>query len=61
MCTPLLVAVDESWRNCPDVRAGTNQEENDEQQGLEIEERGLKGRPRVVSRISMHETKMDGP
>jgi hypothetical protein len=38
---PLFVAVDKPGRNCTNVRAGTNQEENDEQQRLEVEERGL--------------------
>jgi hypothetical protein len=42
---PLLIAVYESRCNCADVRASTDQEENDEQQGLEIEERGLKWSP----------------
>jgi hypothetical protein len=57
MCAPLLVAVDESGRDCPDVRAGTNQEENDKQEGLEIEERGLKRRVRFVSRVCMEDGK----
>ena len=57
MCAPLLVAVDESGRDRPDIRAGTNQKENDEQQGLEIEERGLKEWARVVSRVYMQDGK----
>jgi hypothetical protein len=39
---PLFVAVYESRRHGTDVRAGADEEENDEQQGLEVEERGLK-------------------
>ena len=38
---PLLVAVNEPRRNCADVRAGTDEQEDDEQEGLEVEERGL--------------------
>jgi hypothetical protein len=40
----LFVAVNKSWSksNSANVLASTNQEENDEQQRLEIEERGLK-------------------
>jgi hypothetical protein len=38
----LLVAVNEPWRNRADVRAGTDEQEDDEQKGLEIEERGLR-------------------
>jgi hypothetical protein len=38
----LLVTVDEPRRNSADVRAGTNEQEYDEEERLEIEERGLK-------------------
>ena len=40
---PLLVAIDESRRDSADVRTSTNEEEDDEQKGLEVE----KGRLRV--------------
>jgi hypothetical protein len=39
---PLLVTVNEPRRNRADVRAGTNEQEDDEQEGLEAEERGLR-------------------
>jgi len=39
---PLLVTVNEPWCDRADVRAGTDEQEDDEQEGLEVEERGLR-------------------
>ena len=39
---PLLVTVDEPRRNGAYVCAGTDEQEDDEQEGLEVEERGLR-------------------
>ena len=38
----MLVAVNGPWHNCVDIRAGTNEQKDDEQEGLEVEERGLR-------------------
>lgn len=39
---PLLVTVNEPWRNRADVRACTDEQEDDEQEGLEVEQRRLR-------------------
>jgi hypothetical protein len=39
---PLLVTVNEPRRNRADVRACTNEQEDDEQEGLEVEQRRLR-------------------
>lgn len=66
---PLFVAVYESRRHGTDVRAGADEEKNDEQQGLEVEERGLKCHARteggrdasVSSARCVRWKKKDGP
>jgi hypothetical protein len=42
---PLLVTVDKPRCNSADVRAGTDEQEDDEQEGLEVEKRGLRWVP----------------
>jgi hypothetical protein len=39
---PLLVTVDKPRRNSADVRASTDEQEDDEQEGLKVKERGLR-------------------
>ena len=46
---PLLVTVNESRRNRADVRAGTNEQKYDQQEGLEVEQRRLPMHGEVVS------------
>jgi hypothetical protein len=42
--TPLLVAIDEPRRDSADVRTGTNEHKDNEQEGLEVEKRRLRVR-----------------
>jgi hypothetical protein len=35
---PSLVCVDEAWHDCADVCAGANEEDDDQKEGLEVEE-----------------------
>jgi len=42
MHTPLFVAIDKPWRHSADVRTCTNKQENDEKEGLEVEQGGLR-------------------
>lgn len=48
---PLLVTVNEPRGNGADVRAGTDEKEDDEQEGLEVEERGLRGGFQCMSEV----------
>jgi hypothetical protein len=49
---PLLVTVDEPRGNSADICAGTDEEEDDEQEGLEVEECGLSWGFQCVSVVS---------
>jgi len=42
MHAPLFVTIYMSWRHSADVRGGANKQENDEKEGLEVEQGGLR-------------------
>jgi hypothetical protein len=42
--SPFSITVDKPWRDTPDVCARTHEQEEDEDEGLEIEERRLEVR-----------------
>ena len=42
MHAPCFVAIDKPWRHGADIRACANKQENDEKEGLEVEQGGLR-------------------
>ena len=42
MHAPLFVTIYKPWSHSADVRAGANKQENDEKEGLEVEQCGLR-------------------
>jgi len=52
MHAPLFVAIDKPWRHGADIRTCANKQENDEKEGLEVEQGGLRSELVAVKQSS---------
>jgi len=53
MHAPLFVTINNPRRHSADVRAGANKQENDEKEGLEVEQRGLRSELVAMKQLSV--------